>query len=249
MLENNESKKLISNNHTNDDLSQESSQDILGKDITSIAHYNIRNRKFDSANPFYITKGKNFRLGILSVNTPGNNREEQLIFVTNILKLPKDSKLIQFEFWKGNSWITIGFDYEEDLIFCKDKLNSKEKDMLNLIQLSMNKGKGKMQQITDNNNFSKKQQPSQSSPNPIPIKNQQNSHITKPIHKNIKTTSQESSNNPFDITEKTTSFQGNFLLAKVSGENKKEQLNHISKILKICPDSNLITPLFHEGNS
>ena len=41
--------------------------------------------------------------------------------------------------------------------------------MLNFIQLSMNKGKGKVQQITDNNNLSKKQL-LQLSQNPIPIK-------------------------------------------------------------------------------
>ena len=73
-------------------------QDILGKNITAITHYNIRNRKIDSTNPFFITKGKNFLLGALTANVPGDTRKEQLLYLTNTFKLPKNSDLINFKF-------------------------------------------------------------------------------------------------------------------------------------------------------
>ena len=49
---------------------------------------------------------------------PDNNRKEQINLVVNILKLSKNNNLIQSEFWEGNNWITFGFDFEEDLVFC-----------------------------------------------------------------------------------------------------------------------------------
>ena len=36
------------------------SYDIIGKDITSVSNYNIRNRKTEVTNPFFITKNKEF---------------------------------------------------------------------------------------------------------------------------------------------------------------------------------------------
>jgi hypothetical protein len=117
----------------------DTSQDILGGNITNVQYYDIRNRKSDPINPFYITNNKRFRLGILAVSTPGDNKKEQLTFVANALKLPTDSNLVQFEFWEGNNWITIGFDYEEDLNLCKNKVNGKEKDIIKFIQLTTQK--------------------------------------------------------------------------------------------------------------
>ena len=78
-------------------------QDIIGKGITKVIDYNIRNRKFENTNPFYITKSKKFLLGILTVSASGNNNKEQLVFVANILKLPPNSNLIQFKFWNSNN--------------------------------------------------------------------------------------------------------------------------------------------------
>ena len=34
--------------------------DIIGKDITSISNYDLRNRKTEAANPFFVTKSKKF---------------------------------------------------------------------------------------------------------------------------------------------------------------------------------------------
>src|SRR5438477_9865936 len=52
-----------------------------------------------------------------------------------MLKLPSNSILVQFEFWNGNRWFTVEFDYEENLKACKEKLNRKEKDLIKFIQL------------------------------------------------------------------------------------------------------------------
>ena len=105
---------------TSDDTSSEILHDVLEKNITSISHYNIRNREIDQSNPFFIIKGKNFWLGALTVNILEKNKKEQILFLFNTFKLPKNNNLIQFEFWQGNSWITVGFDFEEDSV----KINS-----------------------------------------------------------------------------------------------------------------------------
>ena len=34
--------------------------DLIGKDITEVKHYNIRNRSFEPTNPYYITKNKTY---------------------------------------------------------------------------------------------------------------------------------------------------------------------------------------------
>src|SRR5438876_4539948 len=111
--------------------------DIIGKNITNVTNYDIRNRKFEPSNPFSITKNKSYCLGVLAANTPGDTREDQIAYIRNILKLlsNKNSNLVQFEFWNSNSWITIGFDYKEDLIFCKERLNGKKQDLIKFIQL------------------------------------------------------------------------------------------------------------------
>ena len=51
-------------------------QDILGKDITTITHYNIKNRKIDLTNLFFIIKGKNFLFGALITNVLVDIRKE-----------------------------------------------------------------------------------------------------------------------------------------------------------------------------
>src|SRR5438477_2462601 len=101
--------------------------DLIGKDITKVLHYDIRNRKFDPTNPYYITNNKTYRLGALAAIVPGDTNKERKSFIARCLKMPPNSRLIQFVFWNGNSWITIGFNYEENLLFCKNKLNVKEK--------------------------------------------------------------------------------------------------------------------------
>jgi hypothetical protein len=235
------------------------SQDIIGKDITMVTNYDIRNRKLESMNPFYITKSKNFRLGVLSVNTPGDNNKEQLAFIANMLKLPSNSDLVQFEFLKGNSWITTGFDYEEDLTFCKDKLNRKDKDLIKFIQLhpaietKEKSGKDQQHPITNNQHNHGKMiiadSNIQTAPSATKLASQNQNSNNKSNKKEENISPQKRDNNPYSITERTTSYQGGFLSAKIPGENRKEQLDYTARLLKIPTNNNLITPTFHEGNS
>src|SRR5438477_3324968 len=51
------------------------------------------------------------------------------------------------------------------------------------------------------------------------------------------------------VLAKTQLFTEGFLAVKIPGENRKEQLDMVANILKISPTNNLITPIFHEGNS
>ena len=68
--------------------------DIIDKDIISISNYDLRNRKTETTNPFFIIKSKKFRLGVLTVNTSEDNGKEQLLFITNLIKLPLNNNLI-----------------------------------------------------------------------------------------------------------------------------------------------------------
>src|SRR5438477_9214785 len=79
--------------------------DIIGKNIINVTNYNIRNRKFKPSNSFFITRNKSYCLGVLAANTPGDTREDQIAYIRNMLKFPsnKNSNLVQFEFWNGNS--------------------------------------------------------------------------------------------------------------------------------------------------
>src|SRR5438477_2817012 len=136
--------------------------DLVGKDIIEVSRYEFRNRKFNSLNPFYVTKSSTYLLGVLAVNAPGDNSKKRKAFVTNSLKLSANSSLICYVFWNGNNWIAAGFDYKEDLIFCKDKLNTKENDLIKFIQFSSRnkdegkkekeKGKDTISQVLSNNN-------------------------------------------------------------------------------------------------
>src|SRR5438552_17414185 len=109
--------------------------DIISKNIINVTNYDIRNRKFKPSNSFFITRNKSYCLGVLTANTPGDTRKDQIAYVRNMLKLlsNKNSNLVQFKFWNGNSWITIGFDHKKDLIFCKERLNSEKQDLIKFI--------------------------------------------------------------------------------------------------------------------
>ena len=239
--------------------------DLIGQDITEVSHYDIRNRTLNPLNPYFITKNKTYLLGILAINTPGDNNREQKAFIANSLKLPFENDLIQLTFWKGNNWFTIGFDYEEDLIFCKDKLNTKEKDLIKFIQLSPKTKDGKKEEENNisinkicNNNG--KKLPSTSSPtkttkeitkkdetviqNPSKLISNQSSYeggFSKEKETNIQ--------NPYKLIPGQSQYRGGFLTAKFPGENRLEQFNNAAKILQISPLNNLITHSFLQSNS
>ena len=221
----------------------DTSQDILGGNITNVQYYDIRNRKSDPINPFYITNNKRFRLGTLAVSTPGDNKKEQLTFVANALKLPTDSNLVQFEFWEGNNWITIGFDYEEDLNLCKNKVNGKEKDIIKFIQLTTQKESPNIQHTCN----IEKIQPTKQQQNTLEKENN-NTSKTLLSQKPMKIVQERNTDNPYNISKTITKYQGGFLAANLPGNNRKDQLDYTANILRIPLINDLITPIFHEGN-
>src|SRR5438876_3681236 len=230
------------------DLSDDMADDVTGENITNITNYNTRNRTQEPTNPFFITRNKDFCLGVLAANIPGDNKKSQRAYVTNMLKLSPNSILVQFEFWNGNRWFTVGFDYEEDLKAYKEKLNRKEKDLIKFIQLRP-KNNGKKEKTENKKtieiNIHKKQLESTMTIKPL-MQDQANATNEAESNKEIQ---RELNNNPYGISQDTTIFTGGFLAVKIPGENRKEQLDMIANILKIPPTNNLITPIFHEGNS
>ena len=226
------------------------SHNVLGKNITTTQHYDIRNRKPDPSNPYYITKGRRFRLGALTVNIPGEDKTQQLAFATSFLKLSTNKELIQYEFWEGNSWITIGFDYEEDLNVCKSKINEKGKDLIKFIRLTTEKEKPEIQQTIESKHLAKQIFSTSSKNDTMKMEtvNKEKTNLEDPTKPNAinKTITKE---NPYNITHNTTNLRGGFLSAKIPGNNRKEQIDYITKILRLNPDNDLIYPVFHEGNS
>src|SRR5438477_2070929 len=164
-----------------------------------------------------------------------------------MLKLPSNSILVQFEFWNGNRWFTVGFDYEEDLKACKEKLNRKEKDLIKFIQLRP-KDNGKKEKTENKKtieiNIHKKQLEPTMTIKPL-MQDQANATNEAESNKEIQ---RELNNNPYGISQDTTIYRG-FFGSKDTGENRKEQLDMVANILKIPPTNNLITPIFYEGNS
>ena len=79
-------------------LSNNISDDVTDKNITNIINYDIRNRIWKLTNPFFIIKNKDFCLGALAANVPGDDKKSQIVYVTSILKLPFNNDLMQFEF-------------------------------------------------------------------------------------------------------------------------------------------------------
>jgi hypothetical protein len=57
------------------DLSDDMIDDVTGENIINIMNYNTRNRTQEPTNPFFITRNKNFCLGVLAANTPGDTKK------------------------------------------------------------------------------------------------------------------------------------------------------------------------------
>ena len=225
-----------------------STQDLVGEDISKVKYFEIRNRKFDSTNPFHITKGNKFKLGALAVNIPGDNKKEQTAFVANMLKLSSNSDLIKFEFWNGNYWITAGFEYEEDLIFCKDKI--KEKDLINVIQLTTTEHNNKIQSGLKSNNTKETTLPrANKSSTPHIVDLMKNKLSTKDPANMPKTIKCGKKRNQYNITDNQTIYKGGFLMANIPGDDRKSQIDYITAILDLDSDNDFISHSFHNGNS
>ena len=221
--------------------------DITGRDITTIQHYELRNRSFDPKNPFNVTKNKEIRIGTLTVSVPGENEKEQLAFMANVLELPTKSDLVQVEFRNGNRWISTGFDYEEDLEFCLDKFKKKKDGMIDLIRLTTKREDLKLTSQLTTMPTKKIQH--------TPTKNDKTGHIQRLTKKNTTNSSQinktkgKEKENQYNITSDKTSFKGGFLTSTIPGENRKEQINFLIEILTLNENNEVIYPTFHKGNS
>ena len=84
-----------------------------------------RNKVATPLNPFFISKKGIFKAEILSAQVPGESKKERLHYITFLLKVPKESTLVSFEFINGNEWITFNFEEEEDIKNCIEKHNNK----------------------------------------------------------------------------------------------------------------------------
>ena len=109
-------------------------KNIFGKDIKTIDHYETRNRVYHPLNPYHITKSGKFKAGVLTTNTPGNNKMEQINYLANSLNLPREkTNLINTIFHNGNNWYLINFNFAFDLENCINKFNNKHKEDFKLI--------------------------------------------------------------------------------------------------------------------
>src|SRR5438477_3633854 len=209
------------------DSSDDMADDITGENITNITNYNTRNRTQEPTNPFVITRNKNFCMGVLAANTTGDNKKSQRAYVTNMLKLPPNSILVQFEFWNGNRWFTVGFDYEEDLKACKEKLNRKEKNLIKFIQL-WPKDNGKKEKTENKKtieiNIHKKQLEPTMTNKPL-MQDQANATNEAESNKEIQ---RELNNNPYGISQDTTIYRG-FFGSKDTGGKQKRAIGYSSK--------------------
>ena len=222
-IDNTRPNSIQQTNHNNTNQSALTNE-VLGENIQKINQYATRNRKNDPANPHFISKNPKYKLGVLEVSVPGENKKEQLAFVANILKLPSNSDLIKSEFINGNYWITAGFEHEGDLLTCKEKTNKKNKDFIDFIQLSTGQ------------NHDKKQLGGKNKPT-------QNKQTTKSFYK------KEKYRNQYNIVNKTTAYKGGFSTIDIPGNNRKEQFNYIANVLKLDPNNNTISHTFLKGKS
>ena len=115
---------------------QEITIQVTSHDIKDIADYSIRDRVSQPLNPFFVTKKGTFMAGVLLANTPRENKEEQINYLTHIFRLSKANKdLIGTTFINGNYWYTFKFKLQLDLINCVEKLNGKSEGEFKILYL------------------------------------------------------------------------------------------------------------------
>jgi hypothetical protein len=72
-------------------------------DIKMIPDYATRNRHYQPTNPFHICGKGSYTAGVMTANTPGDSKLEQIKYLANMLKLSEDKQhLIQYLFFNGN---------------------------------------------------------------------------------------------------------------------------------------------------
>ena len=90
-----------------------------------------------------------FRGGFLTAKIPGNNRKEQIDYITELLRLDSDNNLISYIFHEGNSWLTMNFNSLEDLQECINDIENQEKSVVKMIILSKSLNKNRSNQLKD----------------------------------------------------------------------------------------------------
>src|SRR5438477_11203821 len=140
------------------------------------------------------------------------------------------------------------FKYEEDLIFCKYKI--KEKDLINIIQLTITEHNNKIQSGLKFNNIKETTLPrvnKRSTPHIVDLP--KNKLAIKDPANMPKTIKSGKKRNQYNITDNQTVNKGGFLTANISGDDRKSQIDYITVILDLAPDNDFISHSFHNGNS
>jgi hypothetical protein len=214
-------------------LDQENGIDkAITRDIKEIKHYETRNRPAQALNPFFVSHKGNFKAGALIANTPGNNKEEHKSYLANMLRIPKTQKsLIKDDFFNGNGWYTIHFNYKHDMIECVQKTNNKKNEDFKLLYLIGEPVEQKVLQTIENSK-SEKVNKIQDHLSTI-----QNPSITKENH------------NPFDLSDKRTDWGLGMLIGAFPGNNRREQLSILANSLQIPEYNDLINLEHINGNS
>src|SRR5438552_18018162 len=119
------------------------------------------------------------------------------------------------------------FEYEEDLIFCKDKI--KEKDLINIIQLTTTEHNNKIQFGLKSNNTKETTLPRvNKSSTPHIVDLMKNKLSTKDPANMPKTTKCGKKRNQYNITDNQTIYKDGFLMANIPGDDRKSQIDYIT---------------------
>jgi hypothetical protein len=184
------------------------SKNIFGKDIKMIDHYEIRNRDYHPLNPYHITESGKFKAGVLTTNTPGNNKMEQINYLANSLNLPKEkTNLINTIFHNGNNWYSINFNFAFDLENCINKFNNKHKEDFKLI-------------VIENQENNKKEEHGKKTKTKPSKPTQPSYNLSTPIKKDI-----------------PSNYQLRIQCSTIPGEGRESKISTITDLLQIPLDS------------
>src|SRR5438552_2081948 len=129
-----------------------------------------------------------------------------------------------------------GFEYEEDLIFCKDKI--KEKDLINIIQLTTTEYNNKIQSGLKFNNIKETTLPRVNKRSTSHIVDlPKNKLVTKDPANMPKTIKYGKKRNQYNITDNQTVNKGGFFTANIPGDDRKNQIDYITVILDLDPNN------------
>lgn len=246
----------------------EAKNKVLGNDIKTYNNYSTRKRIPQTTNPFFLDNSGTYKIGALTPNIPGEDKKEQHNYIAHILRLPKDTNLLCYEFINGNYWITFTFKEIDDMIQCIEKINSKNKNNgenfkfhplhPKQILLATNK-----QEKTCSHSLISSDTSPTTSQTKTSLNSQSNQkrkeketakdEIIRKIDKNKKERTNKSTQqipeNKFNLVINKGTIKAGILSGKMPGKNRLEQLNILAKVLQITENNDLISHGFHNGNS